>query len=222
MVAKGTSRKSAILKTSSMRTELVIMLAVCLFAPGTLHAQTLNEIMFNPDGDENADEYIELVNTAATAIDLSGWRVTDGADTDSVVTLEQGLHALPGQYVLILDPDYFDDSSTTYDGRVPESALVVTIDNSTFGSRGLLNSGPETVSLIDRAGHCRFVVDIFHRQYSRLFRGESPLGGGRYAVELDEFPRTPWYAGCAEQRHSGGPRPGDSPDVVCATRAADR
>ena len=109
--------------------------------------------MFNPAGDENADEFIELVNNSTAVMDLSGWRVTDGVDTDTVVALEQGLRALPGQYVLILDPDYFEDSSTTYDGRVPESALVVTIDNSTFGSRGLLNSGPETVSLIDRSGH---------------------------------------------------------------------
>jgi hypothetical protein len=133
--------------------DLALALALCLLTWGGARAQTLNEIMFNPDGDENADEFIELVNTSVTTLDLSGWRVTDGVDTDSVVAWEQGLHAHPGQIVLILDPDYFEDSSTTYDGRVPESALVVTIDNSTFGSRGLLNSGPETVSLIDRSGH---------------------------------------------------------------------
>ena len=135
-----------------MRVNSVLLVALCLSA-GIAAGQTLNEIMFNPDGDENADEFIELVNTAAVARDFSGWRVTDGVDTDAVVALEQGPLALPGQYVLILDPDYFEDSSTTYDGRVPAGALVMTIDNSTFGSRGLLNSGPETVSLIDAAGH---------------------------------------------------------------------
>jgi hypothetical protein len=67
-------------------------------------------------------------------------------------SLDQGLRAFPSQYVLILDPEYITLGSTTYDGLVPENTLVITIDNSTFGSRGLSNSSPEIISLIDQNG----------------------------------------------------------------------
>ena len=40
----------------------------------------INEIMFHPPTDDNADEWIELHNLGATAIDLSGWAFTDGVD----------------------------------------------------------------------------------------------------------------------------------------------
>lgn len=113
---------------------------------------TLSEIMFNPAGDENADEFIELYNDGSTSVDLYGWRVSDGTGTDTIIALEQGLLVHPGQYVLILDPDYFENGSTAYDGRIPPEALVVTINNATFGDRGLNNTTGETVSLISRQG----------------------------------------------------------------------
>ncbi|MFZ5433184.1 MAG: lamin tail domain-containing protein, partial [Calditrichota bacterium] len=114
----------------------------------------LNEVMYNPEGDENENEYIELYNNDITPINLSEWRVTDGGDTDRIAAFEQGLQVYPGQYILILDPDYFENGSTQYDGRIPEGALVVTIDNGAFGERGLSNSNAETVSILNDAGLC--------------------------------------------------------------------
>ena len=113
----------------------------------------LNEIMYDPDGDEGSDEFIELYNDATFPVSLQGWRISDGESEDSIVALEQGLQALAGQYVLILDPDYMDEGSATYDGLIPQTALVVTISGSTFGSRGLSNSSPEQISLVDNQGH---------------------------------------------------------------------
>ncbi|MDD5087654.1 MAG: lamin tail domain-containing protein [bacterium] len=127
-------------------------LLILLTFSGVAFAMTLNEIMFNPSGDEDTDEFIELFNDGTTSVDLFGWRVSDGTGTDSIVAIEQGLIARPGQYILILDPDYFDDGSTAYDGRVPPEALVVTIHNGTFGDRGLNNTTAEIVSLISQGG----------------------------------------------------------------------
>lgn len=115
-------------------------------------AVTLSEVMFDPLGNEGTDEFVELYNESNASITLENWKITDGVDTDRVIALEQGLLVAPGQFVLILDPDYFDDGSTAYDGLIPETALVVTIDNSTLGSRGLSNSTPETVSLLSASG----------------------------------------------------------------------
>lgn len=116
---------------------------------------TLNEIMYDPDGSDATDEYIELYNESQFALSLSGWHIAVGADTDAVTALNQGWIAAPHQYVLIMDPDYFEEGSTTYEGLVPASALVMTIDNTAFGSRGLSNTRSDTILLIDAQGNVR-------------------------------------------------------------------
>jgi hypothetical protein len=123
------------------------------------HGMTLSEVMFNPQDSETANEFIELHNNRIFAENLDGWRITDGADTDRVISLEQGLWAAPGQFVLILDPDYLDDGSDTYSGLVPQSALVVTIDDRSFGRSGLSNSTAQTISLLDERGS---VASVYH------------------------------------------------------------
>lgn len=144
----------SISKTPSKRkASLFCAIAFFLLWSGSSASQvTLTEIMFDPIGDEDTDEFIEIYNTGAVTINLSGWRISDGEDDDQLIALDQELLLEPGQFGLILDPDYFDDGSTTYEGMVPASALVLTIDNNTFGSRGLLNDGSEVVSLIRAAG----------------------------------------------------------------------
>ncbi|MBU1707717.1 lamin tail domain-containing protein, partial [bacterium] len=112
----------------------------------------LTEIMFDPVGNENADEFIEIYNAGTATVNLSGWRVGDNEAEDYLMPIEQGLFLEAGQFGLILDPGYFDYESNTYDGMVPTSALVLTIDNSTFGSGGLSNSVSETVSLLNGSG----------------------------------------------------------------------
>jgi len=113
---------------------------------------TLTEIMFKPIGDGDLDEFIEIYNTGTSTINLSGWRISDGEDDDQLIAYAQGLLLEPGQFGLILDPDYFDHESNTYEGMVPTSALVLTIDGATFGGYGLLNDESEVVSLIRAAG----------------------------------------------------------------------
>ena len=130
---------------------LCACLALALAVPAS--GLVLNEIMYDPDGDEGTDEFIELFNDATYAVSLQGWRISDGESEDDIVALEQGLQALPGQYVLVLDPDYIEEGSTTYDGLIPPTALVVTISGATFGDRGLSNSTAEMVSLVDDQGH---------------------------------------------------------------------
>lgn len=59
----------------------------------------------------------------------------------------------PGRYAIILDPDYFEDSSRTYEGMIPDSIVIFTIDNSSFGRGGLANEASRTISLIDGHGN---------------------------------------------------------------------
>lgn len=109
----------------------------------------LSEIMFDALGSDSHDEFIEIVNLSDfDSVNLEGWQISDGFSVDNIVELNDGLILKPGQFAIILDLSYFGNSDT-YDDLIPEEALIITIDNSTFGSRGLSNSSPETVSLID-------------------------------------------------------------------------
>ncbi|MFQ5649706.1 MAG: lamin tail domain-containing protein [bacterium] len=118
----------------------------------------LSEIMFNPLGSESHDEFIEIVNLSeAEAVDLMGWRISDGSSTDDLAAHERGLVLQPGQFGLVLDATYFNNS-TSYDDFIPDNALILTIDNSAFGLRGLANETPEIVSLLDASGR---VVSVY-------------------------------------------------------------
>jgi hypothetical protein len=140
---------------------LSIFSAFALFSSGA-NAVVLSEIMFNPEGDEDLDEFIELYNESTVGVSISSWTISDGEGVDTLLNAGMGLVAGPKQYILILDPDYIEEGSTTYDQLVPENALVVTINNSTFGSRGLSNSAGETVSIMNAAGQtiAAFTYDI--------------------------------------------------------------
>ncbi|MFC1608151.1 lamin tail domain-containing protein [Candidatus Latescibacterota bacterium] len=111
----------------------------------------ITEIMFNPNGDENAREFIEVMNRATVAISFEGYRVGDGTGFDDVLTVDSDEWTIPpGGYALILDPDYFT-AGEPYDD-IPDDCILFTIPDKALGSRGLSNSTPETVSLITVEG----------------------------------------------------------------------
>ncbi|MBN2104468.1 lamin tail domain-containing protein [bacterium] len=112
----------------------------------------INEIMFNPDGSEHTDEFVEIINTdSSLSVDLSGWTVHDGEDGDRIIEAGKGLILAPDQIGLILDADYFQKSDE-YQALISKDALVLTVEGSTIGNGGLSNSRPECVMLINVDG----------------------------------------------------------------------
>ncbi|UCE04842.1 MAG: lamin tail domain-containing protein [bacterium] len=112
----------------------------------------LTEIMFDPIGSEYYNEFIEIYNISPTdTIDLSGWQISDSSDVDFIISHEQGTHLKPQQYAIILDPGYFQNSEQ-YENLIPADALILTIDDGSFGSQGLSNSYPEPIILISSSG----------------------------------------------------------------------
>ncbi|MDM7925703.1 MAG: lamin tail domain-containing protein [bacterium] len=126
-----------------------LILSTCLFLPlSTSPAQVvISEVMFDPAGPENADEFVELVNVSPTdTVRLEGWSLGDGTGSDLLSDAGEGISLGPAGYAVILDPDYFT-SSATYDSLIPATALVLSVAGATLGSAGLSNSKPETVTL---------------------------------------------------------------------------
>ena len=105
--------------------------------------------MFNPDESEYYYEFIEIYNlNVQDSIDLTGWKISDGSNFDEIIAVEHGLILAPNSFAIILDPGYFDHDRI-YDSLIPAEALILTIDNSAFGSGGLSNSVAETISIIN-------------------------------------------------------------------------
>ncbi|MDZ7315437.1 MAG: lamin tail domain-containing protein [candidate division KSB1 bacterium] len=118
-----------------------------LLLPALLYGQVvLSEIMFNPEGNERTDEFIELYNCGDQAVDLSGWSISDGSKANRILAHQSGTILQPKKFALLLAPKYFTDSRA-YDALIPGDALLLTIDASQFGAYGLNNTKGERVSL---------------------------------------------------------------------------
>ena len=119
-----------------------------------LNAQIiLNEIMFDVEGSDYHDEFIEIVNISTIdTIDLSGWQLSDSVYYDNISDAGFGLKLLPQQYGVILDGSYFANS-TSYSGVIPDSALILTISDNAFAKSGLSNTKPKTMFLYDNSGN---------------------------------------------------------------------
>ncbi len=106
----------------------------------------LSEIMFNPQGNERYNEFIELYNCSETeSVDLQGWLVSDGTKFNLILPYEESVLP-PQRFALILVPNYFENSQT-YDAEIPDETLLLTIDRAQLGAYGLKNSEGETVSI---------------------------------------------------------------------------
>ncbi|MDZ7291068.1 MAG: lamin tail domain-containing protein [candidate division KSB1 bacterium] len=128
---------------------ILLILVTCRIASAQV---ILSEVMFNPSGNENTNEFIEIYNASTSdSLSLAGWRIGDQTEIDLLVSPDLLYWLAPGQFAIVLDPGYFQ-SSTLYDSLIPPQALILTIDDNSFGSGGLSNSTAETVVLVDAAG----------------------------------------------------------------------
>jgi hypothetical protein len=95
----------------------------------------INEIMYHPSSENPLEEYIELFNQGATAINLSGWRFTDGVDfTFPNVTIPAG-----GYLVIAANTNVF---KAKYPG----------VENVIGNWTGSLSNSREDIDLADASG----------------------------------------------------------------------
>lgn len=93
----------------------------------------INEIMYNPLSDDSKDEYVELYNTTASAINLDGWCFTEGIS----LCFSSGVSIAPSGYILV-SPDSSQTAITygsvtvaaEYSGSLSNSGERVTLKDS--------------------------------------------------------------------------------------------
>ncbi len=69
----------------------------------------ISEIMYNPQGSDTNNEWVEIFNTGSSAVDLAGWTLEDIQDGKVSSTIQSGTVLLPSQaLVLTGDSTLFD------------------------------------------------------------------------------------------------------------------
>lgn len=109
----------------------------------------ITEVMYDPQYDDEYYEFVEIYNPQDSPIDLTGWRLSDGTGEDFIIGI--GVGTLLSGYGVIFDPDYLNHEPL-YDYLLREECLILTVEGTTLGDRGLSNTSPETIILIDSNG----------------------------------------------------------------------
>ncbi len=65
----------------------------------------LNEILPNPEGPDETNEWIELYNTNDFGVDLSGWKVEDIEGTKTIYIFDKNAKIAPDGYLILKRPD---------------------------------------------------------------------------------------------------------------------
>ena len=109
----------------------------------------ITEVMANPLN-EGTGEYLEVLNTGSTSIDLVGLVVDDGDGYDAIVASGGSSVVAAGAYALVLDADYASDYT------IPAGVTLVTVDDAAIGS-GLATN--DAVTLYEADGYT--VIDSY-------------------------------------------------------------
>ena len=108
----------------------------------------VTEVLADPLGEEPAQEFVEIANYGAAAVDLSGWMIDDGGDFNGDF-LPAGTTLAAGAVALLVSSSF--DPASTADPAPAEGALLVALESS-IGTSGLSNAAAETIELYDAAG----------------------------------------------------------------------
>ncbi len=104
--------------------------------------------MFDLDGPESPNEFVEVYNSGTDSVDLSFWQISDKFSTDELVDGGMGTIIPPERYALIMEGDY-GESAGIYLNLIPDSVLIVRVDDNSIGN-GL--SAEDSLFLSDSTG----------------------------------------------------------------------
>lgn len=190
---------------------LIIFLSFWVFLLGVIgtaeSAIVISEVMANPAevGDDH-DEFIELYNNGGSAVDVNGWKFTDGDALDTIEPWVEATHGnitdpdptfstsvIPtGGYAVILDEEY-EEGTQPY--GFPQGVIILTVGNTTLGDE-LQNNDP--ITLFDGTGtEISDVVSTYGTPVS------SDNWANRVDDGLDGIPLNPSDGKSAERKHPG-------------------
>ena len=106
---------------------------------------TISEVMFDLEGSDSPNEFVEIYNYSDEDIVFQNWVLIDNHSTDELIP--DGFTILPSnRYAVILEGDY----DGLYDDDFPEDILLIHVDDFSIGN-GLGNS-QDSLFLVDSIG----------------------------------------------------------------------
>ncbi len=121
---------------------------ILLFSVVSLNGQVIiTEVMYNLEGSDSPNEFIELYNPTADTVDLSGWTIRDKYSTDTIEDSSNGRKIPPEGYGLIMEGDYPMDNGIY---TIPTNTIMMKVDDKSIGN-GL--SGSDSLYLINASGN---------------------------------------------------------------------
>jgi len=106
---------------------------------------TISEVMFDLDGADSPNEFIELYNFSDENITFQNWQIADKYSTDEL-TADGFIFFPANQFAVILEGDY----DGFYDAFFPSDVLLIYVDDLSIGN-GLGNSA-DSLYLINELG----------------------------------------------------------------------
>ena len=107
----------------------------------------ITEVMYNLEGSDSPNEYVELYNPTADTVDLTGWLLRDKFSTDTIEDSSNGCKIPPDGFGLIMEGD-FPIGAGIY--TIPANTVVMKVDDKSIGN-GL--SGSDSLYLVDPSGN---------------------------------------------------------------------
>ena len=87
--------------------------------------------MYNPEGSDSPNEFVELYNASTTdTVGLLNWTISDKYSTDDLTDSGYGLQLPPLGYAVILENDY-DVLTGIYSNIIPPSAIAMIVSKTT-------------------------------------------------------------------------------------------
>ena len=164
----------------------------------------ITEIMYNPASDESVPglgEWIEIVNTGVTAVDLEGW-LFDDEDSTNWGPIPAGTTLNPNQMAVFFDTAFTTAAAFRAEWGVPASALVVGIE---WGSLGNTPApGNEVLKLLDDSAT---LMDIVNYDDEAPWPADSVNGPSFYLknLSLDNNTGGSWTRSMVGVRNAASP-----------------
>lgn len=141
----GPGQASVVATAYDLAGNTALSAPVALDMPPALPPLVVTELMPNPAGSENTQEWVEIYNAGSQPVELGGLTLADKTGRDALppATLAAGGFAL-------VVPEKYDPAAVA-DVPPKDSAVLVRVSGR-LGSDGLSNAG-EPVRLLDAGGH---------------------------------------------------------------------
>lgn len=134
------------------------------FGRGAQSAVVINELMYNADATNTGGDWLELYNTGASAVDMSGWSFTEGL----TLVFAPGTTLNAGEYLIVAS------DAAAFNAFYSSCACVVVQVAS-----GMLSNGGESIALADAS-----MIEVDRVDYSDAAPWDSAADGGGPSLEL--------------------------------------